>query len=438
MSMMASTSQVFVLEVSKKQPCRSSSKGGKKKSQSIRGGRKPKIDKRTKTLFRKRARQYNSDDEGENGSDAPDDVFGEKGGSEDEGDEIQPGITKFSEGVRVFSVAFNAITRKNIPDVALGPVLSGHMKLVAEKLAEEKETDRKLKGEAKKHKYLVRYLRNIYDLVYLEDEATRLMKLANELNTSEASPNNDSSMVSLEDAIDDEARSLDHEHEDDDANTQSVDKIDYKMLELALWEKLREIQNSKSVEDSAAVSATEELSAREPAIGQVSFSTVEEFPVLPSTNKTYENNLEMNTLGDNSSKPSWAQMLGAPSTSRSKANLIYTPPTLIRGIGTAKMNSSNFKDYIKNSESIVVGNFIGKRLPYKYLKDSLSKVWGLKSDFEMTLKRNNNYFFRFGNDEDRERVLEMGYFHLASRMFILRPWRPFIEFEPTEVSSIPI
>ncbi|KAF6137402.1 hypothetical protein GIB67_036439 [Kingdonia uniflora] len=56
----------------------------------------------------------------------------------------------------------------------------------------------------------------------------------------------------------------------------------------------------------------------------------------------------------------------------------------------------------------------------------------------MTLKRNNNYFFRFGNDEDRERVLEMGSFHLASRMFILRPWRPFIEFEPTEVSFIPI
>ncbi|KAF6149992.1 hypothetical protein GIB67_029357 [Kingdonia uniflora] len=184
--------------------------------------------------------------------------------------------------------------------------------------------------------------------------------------------------------------------------------------------------------DSAAVSTNEELSAREPAIhGQVSHSTAEEFPALPSTSKTSENNYT-------SSKPSWAQMLGAPSASRGKVKLIYTPPTLIRGIGTAKMNSSNFEDNIKNSESIVVENFIGKRLPYKYLKDSLSKVWGFKSDFEMTLKRNNNYFFRFGNDEDRERVLEMGSFHLASRMFIIRPWRPFIEFEPTEVSSIPI
>ncbi|KAF6163594.1 hypothetical protein GIB67_022159 [Kingdonia uniflora] len=160
--------------------------------------------------------------------------------------------------------------------------------------------------------------------------------------------------------------------------------------------------------DSAAVSTNEELSAREPAIhGQVSHSIAEEFPALPSTNKTSENNYT-------SSKPSWAQMLGAPSASRGKVKLIYTSPTLIRGIGTAKMNSSNFEDNIKNSESIVVGNFIGKRLPYKYLKDSLSKVSGFKSDFEMTLKRNNNYFFRFGNDEDRERVLEMGSFHLAN------------------------
>ncbi|KAF6146505.1 hypothetical protein GIB67_037805 [Kingdonia uniflora] len=178
--MMTSISQVS--EASKKQPCRSS-KGDKKKPQSIRR-HKPKIDKRTKTLFRKRARQYNSDDEDEESSPTPipnpnsnprvrnakltteneevsedegdssgEDAFGEKSGSED--DEIQPGITKFSEGVRAFSVAFNTITRKNIPDVALGPVLSGHMKLVAEKLAEEKETQHKLKGEAKKHKYLV-------------------------------------------------------------------------------------------------------------------------------------------------------------------------------------------------------------------------------------------------------------------------------------------
>lgn len=35
-----------------------------------------------------------------------------------------------------------------------GPVLSAHKKLVAEKLAEE-ETERKVKGEAKKEKHLV-------------------------------------------------------------------------------------------------------------------------------------------------------------------------------------------------------------------------------------------------------------------------------------------
>ncbi|KAF6140649.1 hypothetical protein GIB67_013942 [Kingdonia uniflora] len=176
-----------------------------------------------------------------------------------------------------------------------------------------------------------------------EDETTRLIKLVKEnvkLNTSKAIPSSDSSMVSLENVINDETRSLDPEHEDDDANTQSVDEIDYKMLELTLWKMLREIQKSKSIEglmgieaqetpgsnfnedgspieaiihdgNGPAVSAIEELSAREPAIakggdshGQVSGSNVKKFPTLPSTCKTFENNLEISTPGDNSSRPS--------------------------------------------------------------------------------------------------------------------------------------
>lgn len=38
-----------------------------------------------------------------------------------------------------------------------GPVLSAHKKLVAEKLAEEEEAERKVKGDAKKEKHVVFY-----------------------------------------------------------------------------------------------------------------------------------------------------------------------------------------------------------------------------------------------------------------------------------------
>lgn len=47
------------------------------------------------------------------------------------------------------------ILKKSASDDILGPVLSAHKKLVAEKLAEE-DVERKVKGEAKKEKHLIR------------------------------------------------------------------------------------------------------------------------------------------------------------------------------------------------------------------------------------------------------------------------------------------
>lgn len=158
-------------------------KGGKaKKKQRVfqgSGEKKVKIDKRMQKLYSKRARDYNSDDDdepspvGRNRNEQSysrnevrdvksldeeeeeplnDDMENEM--SEDEDGEIQPGITKFIEGCNAFRMAFKKITKTNISDDLLGPVLSAHQKLLAEKLAEE-ETERKVRGEAKKEKHLI-------------------------------------------------------------------------------------------------------------------------------------------------------------------------------------------------------------------------------------------------------------------------------------------
>ncbi|KAF8398876.1 hypothetical protein HHK36_014740 [Tetracentron sinense] len=141
-------------------------------------GEKVRIDKNLRELFRKRAREYNSDDEdesaalvqdetakpedheevsdgnssGEEGHDALDAT--EDGASEDEADEIQPGLAKFKEGFRAFRLAFKKITKEDVAEDSLGPVLSRDTKLVAEKLADE-EAQRKNKGDAKKEKHLL-------------------------------------------------------------------------------------------------------------------------------------------------------------------------------------------------------------------------------------------------------------------------------------------
>ena len=139
---------------------------GKKKSSKSKMKKKPKrvfpervgdltkpkkIDRKMKKLFRKRARDYNSDEEEESapengpelenkdeeelnggGGYSSEEEAGEEDGiqkgkdanfddefSDDEDGEIQPGITKFTEGCRAFRMAFKSIIKKSIQDDGL-------------------------------------------------------------------------------------------------------------------------------------------------------------------------------------------------------------------------------------------------------------------------------------------------------------------------------
>ncbi|KAI3457693.1 hypothetical protein Pfo_014356 [Paulownia fortunei] len=165
-----------------------------------------KVDKKMKKLFQKRARDYNSGDEGEdeplqqsgraigvNRFKKNDDEF--EGGFSDDGEEenqgseaeevsedenggIQPGITKFTEGIKAFKLAFKKIVKKSGGDEdVLGPVLSAHKKLIAEKLAEE-ETEKKVKGEVKKEKHLIAEKGHVKIANYLDAHEKFLLGVA--------------------------------------------------------------------------------------------------------------------------------------------------------------------------------------------------------------------------------------------------------------------
>ncbi|KAL5987743.1 hypothetical protein ACLOJK_035495 [Asimina triloba] len=140
--------------------------------------------RKMKMLFKKRAKDYNSDDDeddrgagdlaaqplddgeeqeasdsgkvhGHGGADDSDvgSEHGDEGNADFEDDGSQHELTKFTEGCRAFRIAFLKIMKKNISKDPLGPVLSGQKKLIAEKLAQE-EAEKKVKAEAKKEKRL--------------------------------------------------------------------------------------------------------------------------------------------------------------------------------------------------------------------------------------------------------------------------------------------
>ncbi|XP_075646228.1 uncharacterized protein LOC142617322 [Castanea sativa] len=177
---------------------------GKKRPRMLEGmlqNKPKKIDRKMKKLYRKRARDYNSDgddnDEDEEeerdvGSDGEAEKEGEEeeeeegldvngdDGNSDEGEEsnrIQPGITMFVDGSRAFQMAFKSIIKKSVPEDALGPVLSAHKKLIAEKLAEE-EAERQVKGEAKKEKQLLAEKGHVKPANYLDSNEKFLIGVA--------------------------------------------------------------------------------------------------------------------------------------------------------------------------------------------------------------------------------------------------------------------
>ncbi|KDP23003.1 hypothetical protein JCGZ_01725 [Jatropha curcas] len=181
-------------------------KAKKKQKQQFQGFKERiKIDPKMKKFLRRKARDYNSDSDEDEAEDEEEEeeeennhgIEGEKAGpltddedenlgvdeaSENEEDEeedggIQPGITKFSEGCRAFRIAFRSIMKKSVSDDSLGPVLSGHKKLVAEKLAEE-EAERKVKGEARKEKLLVGEKGHVKPVNYLDSHEKFLIGVA--------------------------------------------------------------------------------------------------------------------------------------------------------------------------------------------------------------------------------------------------------------------
>lgn len=154
-----------------------------------------KPSKKMMKLFQKRAKAYNSDEDEREEEDLDlnqedcseeeelmgfDDLKGDGGSENEENGEgyvHRQGIMKFTEGCRAFRMAFMNIMKKNLTNDPLGPVLSAHKKLVAEKLAEE-EAEHKAKGEVKKEKHMAAEKGRVKPVGFLDAKEKLLVSVA--------------------------------------------------------------------------------------------------------------------------------------------------------------------------------------------------------------------------------------------------------------------
>ncbi|KAF6147804.1 hypothetical protein GIB67_041896 [Kingdonia uniflora] len=128
--------------------------------------------------------------------------------------------------------------------------------------------------------------------------------------------------------------------------------------------------------------------------------------------------------GELNQASSWELLMKGPSKNRRFTNLAYTPPEVVEGKKILNISSSDFEEDNSVHEQLLVGHFIGRKLAYSFVKATLSALWALKGELEMSVRR-NHFFFKFSNWDDRQNALEHGNQHIASRMFILREWHHF-------------
>ncbi|KAF5178294.1 hypothetical protein FRX31_032118, partial [Thalictrum thalictroides] len=88
-------------------------------------------------------------------------------------------------------------------------------------------------------------------------------------------------------------------------------------------------------------------------------------------------------------------------------------------------------------EQHVVGFFLDKKLPFNYVKSAVTNRWKTLREFEIALD-GDLYYFKFSTPEDREHVLDEGSFHLAGKLFVIRPWTREVESSRGMIKFVPV
>ncbi|KAL3746304.1 hypothetical protein ACJRO7_015285 [Eucalyptus globulus] len=85
----------------------------------------------------------------------------------------------------------------------------------------------------------------------------------------------------------------------------------------------------------------------------------------------------------------------------------------------------------------LVGDYVGKRLPFQLTEQALKGTWGPKL-VDVLADDQGFYFFHVPDPVFRTKILEEGHITVARILLILRQWRPLMELKKSKQSSIPV
>lgn len=84
----------------------------------------------------------------------------------------------------------------------------------------------------------------------------------------------------------------------------------------------------------------------------------------------------------------------------------------------------------------MIGNYLGHRPNYAYMKEIIEKIWRLKGGVKVSMLENGVFVFCFNCEQDETRVLEAGPWMIAIRLLILRAWSKEVALERTNLHKV--
>lgn len=67
-----------------------------------------------------------------------------------------------------------------------------------------------------------------------------------------------------------------------------------------------------------------------------------------------------------------------------------------------------YKKVLEKLQNTLIGNFLGRRPRFAFVRDNATKMWRLKGSMDVTIMESDLFVFRFSCVEDKQKVLEGG------------------------------
>ncbi|GAV83566.1 DUF4283 domain-containing protein [Cephalotus follicularis] len=157
------------------------------------------------------------------------------------------------------------------------------------------------------------------------------------------------------------------------------------------------------------------------------------FPALqPASGKAF-------TAGQHqfvSSPPQWRQLF--TQLHRHDERLSFHEPKEQDGVCIVEPPDEVFEIGVKRWSNTLVGYFVGKRIPFKVVKEQLEKKWRKWGAVQVVTADNGNFLFKFDNNTSCDQVLSNGPWEVWGAYLALKRWEEGMSLCKDSFTSIPV